>query len=68
MSFSLRRRKRVKCFGSYHDDLCIFSVPLKMLTKARKLAWEKMLPFKGKQCTAKLVSKELDSLDQCIGS
>ena len=48
---------------------CVFlSVPLKMLTKARKLAWEKMLPFKGKQCTAKLVSKELDSLDQCTGS
>ena len=68
MSLSLRRRKRVKSVGSYHDDLCILSVPLKMLTKARKLAWEKMLPFKGKQCTAKLVSKELGSLDQCTGS
>ena len=65
MSLSLRRRKRVKCFGSYHDDLCILSVPLKMLTKARKLAWEKMLPFKGKQYTANIVLKEVGSLDQC---
>ena len=27
-----------------------------------------MLPFKGKQYIAKLVSKEVGSLDQCIGS
>ena len=45
---------------------CVFlSVPLKMLTKTRKLAWEKMLPFKGKQYTANVVSKEVGSLDQC---
>ena len=45
---------------------CVFlSVPLKMLTKARKLAWEKMLPFKGKQYTANIVLKEVCSLDQC---
>ena len=45
---------------------CVFlSVPLKMLTKTRTLAWEKMLPFKGKQYTANIVSKEVGSLDQC---
>ena len=63
MSLSVSRKRRVECFGSYHDDLCIFSISL--LTKARKLAWEKMLPFKGKQYIANIVSKEVGSLDQC---
>ena len=27
MSLSFSRRRRVKCFGSYHDDFCILSVP-----------------------------------------
>ena len=38
---------------------------INLLTKARKLAWDKMLPFKGKQCTVHIVSKEVSSLDQC---
>ena len=61
-----KKKKKSKMFWIIPiDDLCILSVPLKMLTKARKLAWEKMLPFKGKQYTANIVSKEVDSLDQC---
>ena len=42
-----------------------FFSSINLLTKARKLAWEKMLPFKGKQYIANIVSKEVGSLDQC---
>ena len=45
--------------------LVYFFSSINLLTKARKLAWEKMLPVKGKQYTANIVSKEVGSLDQC---
>ena len=44
---------------------CVFFSSICLLTKTRKLAWEKMLLFKGKQYIANIVSKEVGSLDQC---
>ena len=56
MSLSLRRRKRVKCFGSYHDDLCIFSVPL--------ICWLKQESWLGRKCYHSRVNNILQILCQ----
>ena len=60
MSLSFSRRRIVKCFGSYHDDFCILSVPW--------LCWLKQKSWLGIKCyysRANIVSKEVGSLDQC---
>ena len=42
MSLSLSRKRRVKCFGSYHDDLCILPVSL--------ICWLKQESWLGRKC------------------
>ena len=56
MSLSLSRGRRVKCFGSYHDDLCIFSVPL--------ICWLKQESWLGRKCYHSRVNNILQILCQ----
>ena len=56
MSLSLSRGRRVKCFGPYHDDLCIFSVPL--------ICWLKQESWLGRKCYHSRVNNILQILCQ----
>ena len=56
MSLSLSRGRRVKCFGSDHDDLCIFSVPL--------ICWLKQESWLGRKCYHSRVNNILQILCQ----
>ena len=56
MSLSISRKRRVECFGSYHDDLCIFSVPL--------ICWLKQESWLGRKCYHSRVNNILQILCQ----